>query len=549
MTPLPDHARIALDNSAYRRRSAKNGNQQTRKNPVTMGGVQNATPHDIVNTVAAAALGAAVFYIDAFTTIESAIAVLYVVVMLLSAGLLSRHGVIFVGVTCNILTLVSYTMGHGFIFDISSLLRLTVSLSAISVTCALILRNAAARTELIASNKALRDSERRYRSIFEQSRVALWERDYSSARTYLLSLKREGVADFRSHALGNPDVVEKCARLIRTIAANDAAIELLGHVATKGITVAMTGHVLADRETTINLLDAIFSERKSLEQTGTIVRHDAETRQVIISLRFPEDTAAFDRVVVGMVDITQREMTQKALLEAQAELAKAARAATVGALSASLAHELNQPLAALTVNTQTLLKWLSRAPPNLVAVRRSAERLVRDCKRASDIIENTRRLLRQERRMPEVLDLMSLVDETCALMTPDLLRGKVDIRVESERDLPAVNAVRIELQQVLVNLIANAIQAMESMDGARKMIRIGLAQAGTTSVRMSVMDNGPGISPAIMGKLFAAFQSTKPYGLGIGLAICVSMVEANGGTLKAGNAAGGGTVFEITLPA
>ncbi|WP_255571216.1 ATP-binding protein [Ensifer sp. ENS12] len=515
---------------------------------MTMRGVQNAMPHDIAHTVAAAALGAAVFYIDAFTQIESAIAVLYVIVLLLSAGLLSRNGMIFVGVACNILTLVSYTVSHGFVFDISSLLRLTVSLSAISVTCALILRNAAARAALIASNKALRDSERRYRSIFEQSRVALWERDYSSVRSYLMSIKREGVVDFRAHALSNPDVVEKCARLIRTIAANDAAIELLGHTATKGSPVATTGHVLADRETTINLLEAIFSERKGLEQTGTLVRHDAEIRQVIISLQFPEDTAAFERVVVGMVDITQREMTQKALLEAQAELAKAARAATVGALSASLAHELNQPLAALTVNTQTLLKWLSRAPPDLVAVRRSAERMVRDGQRASDIIENTRRLLRQERRMPEVLDLVSLVDETCALMKPDLLRSKVEIRVEPERDLPAVNAVRIELQQVLVNLIANAIQAMESMDDPRKMIRICLARASKSSVKLFVRDSGPGISPAMMGKLFAAFQSTKPYGLGIGLSICVSMVEANGGTLKADNAVGGGAVFEITLP-
>ena len=157
------------------------------------------------------------------------------------------------------------------------------------------------------------------------------------------------------------------------------------------------------------------------------VRSDnGEDKLVLLSISFPEDPAAFSRVVVSMVDITQREMALKALAEAQAELTKASKAATVGAMSASLAHELNQPLGANVVNSQTLLRWLDRDPPDLAAVRRSAERMIRDSQRASEIIQNTRSLLSPSSNKLENVSLDRLVDETMALMEHELQRSGDD---------------------------------------------------------------------------------------------------------------------------
>lgn len=148
-----------------------------------------------------------------------------------------------------------------------------------------------------------------------------------------------------------------------------------------------------------------------------------------------------------MVDVTQREMELKALAEAQAELTKASKAAAVGAMSASLSHELNQPLGAIIVNAQTLLRWLDRDPPDLAAARRSAERMIRDGERASDIIQNTRSLLAHTSGKVETFDLDEFIDETLSLLEHELERSGTTVHVENEAT-PPITAVRIELQQV-----------------------------------------------------------------------------------------------------
>jgi C4-dicarboxylate-specific signal transduction histidine kinase len=216
-----------------------------------------------------------------------------------------------------------------------------------------------------------------------------------------------------------------------------------------------------------------------------------------------------------MFDITERELAQKALFEAQAELALASRAATVGALSASLAHELNQPLGALVVNAQTLLRWLDRDPPDLAAVSRSAERIVRDSQRASDIIQSTRSMLGKHSPVVEPVSLADLISETHALMESELLRSRVVFETHAASDLRTVNAVRIELQQVLINLITNAIQAMADTPEELRRISVTIEPADSQGVRVSVRDSGPGLSAGILDKLFKPFCTTKETGLGM----------------------------------
>ena len=510
---------------------------------------RRGTPsHEITLGLIALALGAAVFYVDAFTEIQSAIAVLYVIVLLLAAEMLTRIGTTLLAVICAALTLFAYLYSHGLGEDVPAQLRFAVSLAAITITCALILRNETARAGLIEANLHLRDSETRFRYIFEHSRIALWERDYSAVRAFLMSLKAEGVSDLKDYYRTNPGIIATCTGLIRTIAFNDAALELLGHVADGLPSRTMRRYIAPDDDTFLDLMNAIFRGERHFEGKGNLVAENGETRLVIMSMSFPEDPAAFNRVVVGMVDITQREMMQKALREAQDELTRASRAATVGTLSASLAHELNQPLGAIVVNAQTLLRWLNREPPDLAAVRRSAERIIRDSQRASEIIHNTRSMLSHTDRTPEYVDLETLIEETRALMEHDFQRDMVSFEVDPAEKPPAVKAIRIELQQVLINLVTNAIQAMQETAIDQRKILISLARKDDIFVTLSVRDFGPGISEEAMAKLFTPFFTTKPAGMGMGLSICRSTLEARGGQLTAGNHPEGGAIFEMIIP-
>ncbi len=493
----------------------------------------------------AVALAAAVFYVDTYTDIEGAIAVLYVVIMLLAAQTTTRIGLLVVAATCAALTLLSYAMTHGDDAELQSTIRLIVALSALFVTTVLLLKTETARLTTLSINSALKESEARYRSIFDRTRVALWERDYSQVRSYLMDLRADGVTDIRAHVAANPDLVDHCIGLIRVVAANEAARDMLGPE--NSAISALRRSILPAQDGFIDVLQAIMDGRKLFEDKVEIRSENGGDKLVLLSISFPDDPAAFNRVVVSMVDITQREMALKALAEAQAELTRASKAATVGAMSASLAHELNQPLGAIVVNSQTLLRWLDRDPPDLAAVRRSAERMIRDSQRASEIIHNTRNLLSPSSDKLESIRLDRLIDETMALMEHELQRSNTTVMIDRKPHLPPVSAVKIELQQVLINLITNAIQAMDEAGSPERTIRIATDRPDIERVSVTVRDTGPGIIEGVRDKLFAPFFTTKATGMGMGLSICRSTLEVRGGSLDGTNHPEGGAVFEMCL--
>jgi C4-dicarboxylate-specific signal transduction histidine kinase len=218
-------------------------------------------------------------------------------------------------------------------------------------------------------------------------------------------------------------------------------------------------------------------------------------------------------------------------------------------MSASLAHELNQPLGAIVVNSQTLLRWLDRDPPDLAAARRSAERMIRDSQRASSIIHNTRSLLSQSQEGIEQVDLSALVRDTLALMEHELEKERTTVEIVQIARVPSISSVKIEMQQVMINLIANAVQAMSAARSEKRRITIALDAADNAKVvAITVRDTGPGLSADTLEKLFFPFYTTKESGMGMGLSICRSTIEARGGSLVGSNHPEGGAVFEIRLP-
>jgi len=251
-------------------------------------------------------------------------------------------------------------------------------------------------------------------------------------------------------------------------------------------------------------------------------------------------------------DITERKRTQDSLREAQAELAHLARAATVGELAASLAHELSQPLAAITTNASACLRWLGHDRPNLDEATEAVRRIIRDGNRAGEVIVHTRALLKKSAGKRSPFDLADAFREVLALVRPELSRHCIVLHQMLDEDLPSLLGARVQLQQVALNLIMNAIDAMTDVSdrGRELAIRAQRHQCdGREGVHVAVEDTGIGLAQETLEKVFNPFYTTKEHGLGMGLSICRSIIEAHGGRLWATPNAGPGVTFEFVLPA
>ncbi|MDA9410058.1 MULTISPECIES: PAS domain S-box protein [unclassified Bradyrhizobium] len=242
------------------------------------------------------------------------------------------------------------------------------------------------------------------------------------------------------------------------------------------------------------------------------------------------------------------DQAEEALRKAQAELAHVTRITTLGELTASIAHEINQPLAAVIANADACVAWLQRNPPDLKAARRSVEWITEDCKRASDVIRHIRALAKRTEIEMGPLDPNSIVREAVALVQREMARHAVSVRMELSSALPKIFGDRIQLQQVLINLIMNGIEAMEDVRDRPRKLTIRSAADGDDAMLVSVADCGVGIDEQAIDRLFTPFFTTKPGGIGMGLPICRSIIEIHGGRLSAAPNQSGGATFQITLP-
>jgi PAS domain S-box-containing protein len=250
-------------------------------------------------------------------------------------------------------------------------------------------------------------------------------------------------------------------------------------------------------------------------------------------------------------DITatiRADRTEKELRKAQAELAHVVRVTTLGELTASIAHEVNQPLAAVVANAEAALQWLDREIPELDAARRSIEWVIEDGYRASEVVRRVRALAKKNDIEKVALDLNQVVNEAVALVQRELASHRVSLRSELAPALPKILGDRIQLQQVIINLLMNGIEAMEPITDRLRELVVRSDQDGTHQVLLSVTDCGVGITADDANRLFSAFFTTKSSGLGMGLSIGRSIVEAHGGRLSAFGNKGAGATFQIVLP-
>lgn len=247
-------------------------------------------------------------------------------------------------------------------------------------------------------------------------------------------------------------------------------------------------------------------------------------------------------------DVTARRLSDEALAKARTELARVARAMTLGALTASIAHEVNQPLSGIVTNASTCLRMLGTDPPNLDGARETARRTIRDGNRASEVISRLRALFSKTDAQAEAVDLNEATREVIALLSSELQRNRVILRPELTDDLPPVTGDRIQLQQVILNLLLNASDAMNGVDDRPRQIVIRTEHEKGDRVRLDVQDTGVGIEPQTADKLFEAFYTTKTGGMGIGLSVSRSIIESHHGRLWAAANDGPGVTFSFSLP-
>jgi PAS domain S-box-containing protein len=247
-------------------------------------------------------------------------------------------------------------------------------------------------------------------------------------------------------------------------------------------------------------------------------------------------------------DIEDRKLAEEALNRARAELARVARVTTMSTLTASMAHEVNQPLSGIITNASTCLRMLDVDPPNLDGARETARRTIRDGNRASDVITRLRALFSNQELTLEPLDLNEATREVVALSLSELQRNRVIVELELAVDLPPVEGDRVQLQQVILNLLRNSSDAMAGVDDRPRALMIRTERDEVDRVRVSVRDAGIGVDPQSMNELFDAFYTTKSDGMGVGLSVSRSIIERHHGRLWAEPNDGPGAMFSFSIP-
>jgi PAS domain S-box-containing protein len=286
---------------------------------------------------------------------------------------------------------------------------------------------------------------------------------------------------------------------------------------------------------------------KDFEHEYRLLMPDGSVKYVQATAHAVTDASDGIEFVGAVTDVTARKRAAAELHEAQANLGRVTRATALGQLTASIAHEVNQPLAAVVINAAACLRWLDRDPPDLKEVHDTLQSIIKDGNRASEVIQRIRALVTRTTEQKTSLDLNEAINEVIRLVHHELFRHRVSLRLDLSPALPPVVADRVQLQQVILNLLINGVEAMQPVTDRPRELVIQTRQEDAQAL-VTVRDCGIGIAAGAADRLFDAFFTTKSNGMGMGLSICRSIVEAHGGQLSASGNAGPGATFQFTLP-
>ncbi len=462
-------------------------------------------------------LTAAIFAVDAFTRLDTAIAVMYVVVLLLASPVWPRRYTLALGAACVLLTMGAYAVAHGLRVAPSPAGRALVSIAAIAITTWLVIQRRQATDRLRQREQALRRSQAFLSGAQRLTRTGSFGIRVPDG-TMVWSEEAARIFGYPGDAAPDMDRV-----LAHTLPEDRALV-----TAAMRRTLACEGHI---------------------DVAHRLLLPDGTVRHVHVLAEASYDADGRCEYLGAVTDVTARVEAEQQLHASHVQLAHAARVSMLGELAASVAHEVNQPLTAIVANAQAGRRWLGRAEPDIGEALAALDGIVQASERAGQVIRRIRALARRTEPEHVALDLNALVQDTVELLQRELDRRPLALRVELAPGLPPVMGDRIELQQVLINLVMNALQAMDGLpDNRLELLRLELRthQDGGMA-RVSVRDTGPGIADADGARLFEPFFSTKADGMGLGLPICRSIIARHGGRIAARSTPPGST-FSFELP-
>lgn len=394
----------------------------------------------------------------------------------------------------------------------------------------------------------LRASEARYRKLVHHMPIALWQVDASHMGRIYNDIRATGVTDFGAYLDEHPELVELAATTVQITDVNRAAVQLLGGSSALDLMRPVGYLFTVNRSSLRNVMIGRFNGQASHEEITKIETFDGRVLDVRMSVTYPKVLAELDVTIFSFEDVTDRMSMEAEIRQLQADFTHAARISTLGELTTSIAHEINQPLAAIVTNAETSLRWLSRDDPNVEKVKALTARIAASGRRASDIVQHIRGMA--SKRQPErvATDLNEIVQESLIFIRHEIESQSIGITTDLARALPNTMADRIQLQQVVVNLLINSVQAVEAQGTGTREIYIGTSLTESGALAFTLRDTGPGISPDDLDRIFEGFFTTKEAGMGIGLAICQSIISEHGGVIAASNHPDGGAQFRFEIP-
>lgn len=407
--------------------------------------------------------------------------------------------------------------------------------------------SAAKETEL-----HLKASEYRYRNLFQAMAASFWELDFTALGPKIRALLDAGVTDLEAYFLRHPQVVRDFMRHTRVIDLNEQSVKLFG----RGNREEMLGSI--DRywpDSSIQVyarcvVKSLAGQPNNIEVTR-LRNLDGQDLECLFTACFSKENIARGVILIGIIDLTEQVAARHALEVMQTELAHVARISILGELSASIAHEINQPLAAISTYAEAGLRWLVRPEPDLREVENALRHIIDDARRTGDVIARIRSMALRRPVEESDLAINEVIHDSLQFTHHELKKHAVQLKLDLEPTLPAVRADRVLIQQVIVNLVMNAAQAMAGNDSGTRELILRSARCEGGNIRVEVLDNGPGIAAQYQEKLFESFFTTKATGMGMGLPICRSIIEAAGGRIALCNRSDGrqGARIIFSLPA
>jgi signal transduction histidine kinase len=405
-------------------------------------------------------------------------------------------------------------------------------------------------SELKSSERQAIESQDRYRNVFESMPIGFLSLDWATIGARLSELRSRGVTDLMQEAEHDTGLLVELLSLAQVVDANETAVSMLRASSREDLFGPVARFwPLGSQRVFLTAVSNGFLGNPRFESQTRLLTLDGCEIEVIFTAIAPRSGLAAGTIVIGIVDISDRLAALAVVERLQADLTHAGRVAVLGELTASIAHEVNQPLAAIAANGQAGLRWLSRPDIDVEEIRALTTRMVDDAYRAADIIARIRGMAAKRTADRGPVSVNDIIEESVSFVRHEMHVSGVELSTDLAPNLPMIEADRTQLQQVMVNLAMNALQAMSLSMRSPRTLEIRTFQSSDAVIDVEITDNGPGLEGEHLERLFDSFFTTKEEGIGIGLPICRSIVEAHGGQIRADNVPTGGARFTFSVAA